>query len=535
MSVIAKNPILPGFYPDPSICAVGEDFYLVNSSFAYFPGLPIMHSRDLAHWEQIGNAMDRNSQLPLEKADVSQGLFAPTIRYHDGLFYIVCTNISHGGNFVITAEEPEGPWSEPHYLAGADGIDPSLFFDEDGKCYYTGTHPNKDGCRYNGDYYIYVQELDLTTFTLVGERRDIWNGAMRDCQWPEGPHLYKVDGVYYLIHAEGGTGPNHAVCVARSGEVFGPYETNFNNPIFTHRHLGKRYPIQYVGHADLVQTIEGDFYMVMLATRPVRGKTTMGRETFLARVEFEDGWPVVNPGLGILSDELVVNLPEYEPVCDYGLTPMSFKQYNFAKLQSLPFSFLTLRNPAGDLYRLDENGLNLKCERGKTSMLCIRQDSHTFEASVVLNAKELFDGALAGLILFQNTENHLRIEYAGFRATALLTQGGVETRIASEFVTDTTATLIISVSGTQAELLVGAGDLVHTLAEEVDVSRLSTEDAGGFVGCTIGMYASMDPDVPSNPAVSGDVYACFKTFSYRPFEPSAEEDGEEETTGETEA
>ena len=129
--VTAKNPILSGFYPDPSICAVNDDFYLVNSSFAYFPGLPIMHSKDLAHWEQIGNVLDRPSQLPLEGAEISQGLFAPTIRYNDGLFYVICTNVSHGGNFVVTAENPEGPWSEPHYIEGADGIDPSLFFDDD--------------------------------------------------------------------------------------------------------------------------------------------------------------------------------------------------------------------------------------------------------------------------------------------------------------------------------------------------------------------------------------------------------------------
>ena len=180
MALYAKNPIMPGFYPDPSICAVGEDYYLVNSTFAYFPGLPVLHSRDLVHWEQIGNVMDRASQLPLVGAGHSQGLFAPTIRCHEGIFYVICTNVSHGGNYVVTAENPEGPWSEPHYLEGADGIDPSLFFDEDGKCYYIGTHPNPEGCRYNGDWFIWIQELDLNTWKLVGEHKNVWNGAMRD-------------------------------------------------------------------------------------------------------------------------------------------------------------------------------------------------------------------------------------------------------------------------------------------------------------------------------------------------------------------
>ena len=156
MSVTATNPILPGFYPDPSICAVGDDFYLVNSTFAYFPGIPIMHSKDLAHWEQIGNACDRESQLPLGDTGHSRGLFAPTIRYHEGTFYIICTNVSYGGNFIITAQNPAGPWSEPHYIEGADGIDPSLFFDEDGTCYYIGTHPNPAGCQYDGDWYIWI-------------------------------------------------------------------------------------------------------------------------------------------------------------------------------------------------------------------------------------------------------------------------------------------------------------------------------------------------------------------------------------------
>ena len=158
MTVIAKNPIMPGFYPDPSICAVGEDYYLINSTFAYFPGLSLMHSKDLVHWEQIGNVMDRKSQLPLKEAGHSAGLFAPTIRYHEGVFYVICTNVSYGGNYIVTASNPEGPWSEPYYIEGADGIDPSLFFDEDGKCYYIGTHPNPEGCKYDGDWKNDIRE-----------------------------------------------------------------------------------------------------------------------------------------------------------------------------------------------------------------------------------------------------------------------------------------------------------------------------------------------------------------------------------------
>ena len=213
----AKNPILNGFYPDPSICRVGDDFYLATSSFVYAPGVPIFHSRDLAHWEQIGNILDRETQLPVDGAEISDGIYAPTIRYHEGTYYMITTNVSYGGNFIVTAEKPEGPWSEPYYLGDdAPGIDPSLFFDDDGRCYYVGTRPNPEGVRYNGDWEIWVQELDLGQMKLVGESMAIWKGAVKDVIWPEGPHLYKKDGYYYLLHAEGGTGPEHSISVARS-------------------------------------------------------------------------------------------------------------------------------------------------------------------------------------------------------------------------------------------------------------------------------------------------------------------------------
>lgn len=510
MPVTAQNPILSGFYPDPSICAVGEDYYLVNSSFAYFPGLPIMHSKDLAHWEQIGNAMDRNSQLPLNQDEISRGLFAPTIRYHKGTFYIICTNVSHGGNFVITATDPKGPWSEPIYLPHTDGIDPSLFFDDDDRCYFIGTHPNPDGCQYDGDWYIYILELDPETFAPVGEKKNVWNGAMKGVHWPEGPHLYKIGEYYYIIHAEGGTGPEHAISVARSKDVFGPYENNFKNPIFTHRHLGVRYPIQYVGHGDLFQVANGAWYMVMLATRPIKGYTTMGRETFLARVIWENDWPVVNAGLGVLTDKLQIDLPEAIPNVDYRLINGTDKHYEFSGMEKLDFNFLTLRNPEEDTYKLTEEGLQIHCTKNKVSYLALRQDSHVFRATTVLKADDLFNGAKAGIMLYQNDAYNLRIEYAGCNGTVILKKNNVEEKIATLLLPAKRVTLMLEVIGLTANLYMGVGNELQSLNKGLDISALSTEVAGGFVGCTVGMYACASDDLEE------DAYATFKSFSYAP-------------------
>ena len=264
-----NNPIIPGFYPDPSVCRVGEDYYLVNSSFHYFPGVPIFHSRDLVHWQQIGNVLDRTSQVDLKGIRCSGGIYAPTIRYHKGLFYMITTNVDGCDNFFVTASSPEGPWSDP-IIIGGEGIDPSLFFDED-KVYYVGQRQKKNA-RFFGDCEIWIQELDVTTGKLLGEAAAIWDGAMKDGVWQEGPHLYKKDDYYYIMIAEGGTSISHSVMIARSKSLLGPYEANPNNPILTHRHLGKNHPITCVGHGDLIEAHDGSWWMVHLGCRPTEGK-----------------------------------------------------------------------------------------------------------------------------------------------------------------------------------------------------------------------------------------------------------------------
>ena len=516
MSVIATNPILAGFYPDPSMCAVGEDFYLVNSTFAYFPGLPVMHSKDLANWEQIGNAMERESQLHLDNAGHSQGLFAPTIRYNNGTFYIICTNVTYGGNYIIKADKPEGPWSEPYYIKGADGIDPSLYFDDDGKCYYIGTHPNPDGVRYNGDYFIWIQELDIEKMELVGEPHNVWNGAMRNICWPEGPHLYKRGDYYYIMHAEGGTGPEHAVTVCRSKNVYGPYENNFCNPILTHRHLGVDYPIKYVGHADLVETVNGEWYICMLAVRPQERFTTMGRETFLAKVTWENDWPVVNPGVGMLTPTVEIDLPSWES--EIGDRKISDEQqFDFKSMEeTLPFEWMSLRKAPDRVYEIEKGvGLKLNCskvtlkEKATPSYLSIRQRHHNFEAKTVLDMTTLDDDNKAGIAYVQSDEYHLRVELSNNDINVILCQQKNDTVVANAKLDNLSkATVGIKVLGLGAKIFVSDenGNIIFE-SESVDIRALSTEVAGGFVGCTVGIYAV-------NLNNENETKAVFERFEY---------------------
>src|SRR5512137_236117 len=249
MPRIFRNPILPGCYPDPSICRVGEDYYLVTSTFEYFPGLPVFHSRDLVHWHPVGHVLDRPSQLNLDGIRSSGGLYAPTIRHFNGVFYVINTLMhgkAHSGNFIVTASNPAGPWSDPVWLESAPGIDPSLFFDDDGRVWYTGNRMAGNS-QYEGHTEIWLQQLDLAEMRLIGEPRVLWDGAVKGAVWAEAPHLYKHEGMYYLLIAEGGTAHHHAVSVARSRSVTGPYEGNRANPILTHRNLGLDYPIVGTG------------------------------------------------------------------------------------------------------------------------------------------------------------------------------------------------------------------------------------------------------------------------------------------------
>ena len=498
--VTVKNPILCGFYPDPSICRAGEDYYIVNSSFVYGPGVPVFHSRDLAHWEQIGNILDRKEQLPVKGSEISEGIYAPTIRYYNGTFYMITTNVSYGGNFIVTAKNPAGPWSDPYYLGEeAPGIDPSLFFDDDGKCYYCGTRPNPEGVRYNGDWEIWVQELDLNTMKLVGESMAIWKGAVKDVIWPEGPHLYKIDGYYYLMHAEGGTGPEHSISIARSKKLFQWFEGCPRNPIFTHRNLGMDYPVVYAGHGDLVDDGHGNWYVVMLASRPCERHSSMGRETFLAKVTWENGWPVIAEGVGHLEEELEIPMEECRLTEEVGAS--DYIQFWDAKLDKRLVSIESLN---GETYSLTERAGMLRlynrkeriADKNNCAYFGIRQKSYQFYAETGVEFEPVQEKETAGMVLYQNHANHLRMEIMrrdGRKCFAVTSCIQGEEKIISVTPMDGNEKITrirILCDRQKACVWIQTGEEWTLCAKDISLLPYTTEEAGGFVGCTIGMYAS---------------------------------------------
>ena len=536
-----NNPILPGFYPDPSICRVGEDYYMITSSFSLFPGIPIFHSTDLAHWEQIGHVLDRKSQLHVTADHMTAGIMAPTLRYRNGTYYVIGTNFSDRGNFIVTATDPRGPWSDPHWLSDGPGIDPSLFFDDDGKAYFTGTRRDvrEDGTL--GDQVIWISEIDLVNMRLVGERPTIWGGALKHCASPEAPHLYQKDGYYYLVIAEGGTEHFHAVTVARSQSVFGPYEGYAGNPIMTHRHLGKHYPICNVGHADFVELPNGEWYAVMLASRLIGGyHKNLGRETFIAPMAWEDGWPVISPGTGKVEQsypapELPAFTPKPVPVRD------DFDQ------DKLGMDWIFFGTPYEDFYSLTDSRLSMRLlpramspevkkidvtasAVDKTvpnlSFIGRRQRHVNFRVSAKMNFHANSEHETAGLVVMQACNHQFRLERAMEDGKQILRLiqctselNGYPHEPHFQFVTTETELARASVEGDDIILGIRVRGQSHSfsfgyaegklqpLYDGADGTKINPESVGGMVGTCIGMFASSNGKESAN-------FAAFDWFDY---------------------
>ena len=518
-----SNPIIPGFAPDPSIVRVGEDFYLVNSTFEYFPGIPVYHSRDLVDWQLIGHAIHRPEQADLARIKSSDGIHASTIRFHDGLFYVITTNNVDGNmvNFIVTAKDPAGPWSNPFVLEGAPGIDPSLFFDDDGRAWYTGNHIPPDP-EFPGQAEIWLQELDLEAMQLTGERQYLWRGC---CQgvWAEGPHIYKRDGYYYLMISEGGTSFEHAMSIAISKNITGPYENNPRNPVLTHRHLSYDYPISGVGHADLVELADGRWYAVALGWRLVDGRHgILGRETFLVPVTWETephAWkeerltfPVFSPATGRI--ELQYPTPfgnaarqqDHAFRDDFDARELG-SEWNFRR--SPETAFITWED--GRLvFALQPGSIR---ERAQYSFVGIRQRHFEFEAETCLGLAASGDNAEAGLGLVQNDRSALVLTLeAGRKVVLRHHQDGKVVDLSSAAWED--PDICLRVTGDYLDLgfyYSKDGVAWRTLIEGVDGSVLSPASIAGYnyTGVNVGLYGSTNGEETARRAI-------FDYFDYRP-------------------
>ena len=390
-----QNPVIRGYHPDPSICRVGGDYYLVTSTFEFFPGVPIFHSKNLVDWELINYCLKTDSQLPLDGCGCSQGIFAPTIRYHEGIFYMITTNLSDRGNFVVHTEDIYGAWSEPHWI-DQKGIDPSLLFDDDGKVYFCGTD-NSNPCQG-----IVVFEINPKTGERLSEKKVVTFGT--GGKYPEAPHLYKIKGMYYLMLAEGGTEYGHMETIFRSSSPYGPFEPCPHNPILTHRERSDS-PIQATGHADMIEDQNGNWWMVCLGIRPLRSNMLhhIGRETFLTPMKWDgDGWPVIGNGGGIALT-MEGELPGEAPVGN----SWEFEEDFSSEVLNLRWNFV--RNPKWERYSLKNGKLCMFAKEEDLSSMNptfagIVQPEHVVCARTKLSAKLHGACSKAGITAFYNKD-----------------------------------------------------------------------------------------------------------------------------------
>ena len=445
---------------------------------------------------------------------------------------MITTLMDEPGNFLVTATDPAGPWSDPVWFPDTRGFDPSLFFDDDGRAWMTGSREKEAG-RYDGDTEIWLRELDLATLKPVGEEHVIWEPAQRDGIWSEGPHLYRIGAYYYLLTSEGGTAEDHAVMVARSERVTGPYRGNPRNPVLTHRHLGLRHPITSVGHPDLVQNAEGEWWSVLLATRPygslpgshpsgggsrtgspddqptmaaVRASSgyNLGRETFLTRVRWEDDWPVfdqVEPRMPAPSTP-ARRWPAV-PACDHFDTAYLAPVWNH------------LRTPREPYWSLGDSRLTLRlrpetlCERAAPSLLARRQQHLAFAAHTAMEFHPAGEEC-AGLVLFQNDDFHITLVRTVRGLELTRRAEGADTLLARTEIPPGPLWLGVEAYGQdyQARYAVRPGEWTD-LGAPVDGRILSSTVAGGFTGAMIGLYATSNGHPSTNTA-------AFDWFEYLP-------------------
>ncbi|MBZ9631689.1 glycoside hydrolase family 43 protein [Salegentibacter sp. LM13S] len=512
------NPILQGTYPDPAIARKGEDYYLVASSFAMFPGVPIFHSNDLVNWKQIGHVLDRKSQLKVHDTGISAGIYAPDIRYnpHNDTFYMITTQFAGGfGNIVVKTQDPKEGWSDPIKL-DFGGIDPAIFFDDDGKAYVTHNDAPDEGEElYQGHRVIKIWEYDIENDQVIeGTDKIIVNGGVdlsKKPIWIEAPHIYKKDGRYYLMCAEGGTGGWHSEVIFVSDNPMGPYEPAPSNPILTQRHFPKdrKNKVDWAGHADLVVGPDDKYYGVFLGIRPnEKDRVTTGRETFILPVDWSGKFPVFENGLVPMEPKL--EMPEgVENKTGEG---EFFPNGNFTYIEDftsekLDYRWIGLRGPREDFMEFTDKGLkinpfkvNIK-EVKPTSTLFYRQQHKDFSFTANIAYEPKSENDLAGITALQNE---------GFNYVFGITKKGNKDYLVLERTekasSEILATKEIELKG-ELQLRVEAdgddykfsyalnGGNFENLGGTVSGDILSTNVAGGFTGTLIGLYATSANDV----------------------------------------
>lgn len=492
-----NNPIVKGFYPDPSVCKVGDKYYLACSSMQYFPGVPLFESEDLINWHQIGHCITRPSQIKLDKVESSGGVFAPTIRYNNGRFYMTTTNNSTGENFYIWTDDIYGEWSEPIYI-DQRGIDPSLYF-EDGRTYFISTAADE-----NGVNSIYQCEIDIENGHKFTESTIIWQGT--GGRYLEGPHMYKINGGYYLVAAEGGTEYGHMVTYARGNSIHGPFENYKENPVLTNRNLGG-YQVQGVGHGDLVQDNEGNWWMVHLAFRQIDQWLPfhhLGRETFLTPIRFkEDGWFEAGEN-GTTAKSF--DIPEIKTE----VVQKEKKCYTFENTEWNK-EWCYLRQPKFENYELKDDYIKLK----GTELSIDDKDSPTFigirqmEFNVEISCEVTLEDGEAGIVLCMDENHHydllLTSDEGKYKAVERLNIGDIKST-EKTFDLKGTNKAILLIKGNNYEYSFYVKE--NSSSEEVLLGSaktryLSTEVAGGFTGVVIGLYCHGE---------SENSYAEFKNF-----------------------
>ena len=507
------NPILAGFYPDPSICRVGDTYYLVNSSFSFYPGVPLSTSKDLVNWKQLGHVLDRKSQLPLTHQRISGGIFAPAISYNqkNKTFYMITTNVG-AGNFFVKTKDPSKGWSEPIYLPKINGIDPSFFFDKNGQGYIVHNAPVDGGADYEGQRAIRIFKFDANGDSIVGNHTQIVRGGthvQKNPIWIEGPHLFRVGKYYYLMCAEGGTCDWHSEVIFRAKSPMGPWEECPNNPILTQRTgLDPKRPdiVTSTGHADIVQSKSGDWWAVFLGCRPYEADFyNTGRDTYLLPVTLKNGWPeILEKGKAMPT---VLQKTEWQKKCNVtNVNPTTGNftytdKFNGSKLDN---RWIFLRNPS-DFYKLTGNGLEINAKAVNISQpespsaIFVRQQHNTFTAETELSFNPANEHQLAGLVLLQNEEYNFvfgKTMREGKTVVTLKRAERTNITVASATLDNSESEqplrLKIQGDGRYYNFYYATGDGAwKLLAQGVDAVNLSTHQSGGFIGACIGLYATL--------------------------------------------